>query len=157
MASKLNSIPEMTEREYRNPDNHTWSPGLGIKSQAKSIKVPVDLYETGKLEREVRKDEQKLLKLHKYVSVTVYVGPIPTGPGVMATNPLKGFPDQIVYSLIQGKMFFIELKRNSGGVLSPEQQTWHHDLKRCGQTVVVITSAEMLKRWMITNQYITEV
>lgn len=146
-------IIEMPMSEYMKLENHTFTPGLGIRSEAKSIKVPADLYETGKLEREVRKDVQKVLKSYGYLSTTVYVGPIPTGQGGMATNPMKGFPDQIAYNLSKQKLFFIELKRNSGGVLSPEQQTWHYDLKRCGQTVIVITSSEMLLRWMLENHY----
>lgn len=123
------------------------------KSQAKSLKVPADLYEEGKLEKEVRKDVQKMLKTYGYMSTTVYVGPIPIGGGGMATNPMKGFPDQIVFNLFKEKLFFVELKRNSGGVLSPEQQTWHHDLRKCGLTVYVVTSSEMLLGLMLENGF----
>ena len=131
--------------EYFKLENHKFTPGLGIKSEAKSIPVPSDIYEQGKTENEVRKDVQKLLKTYGFISRTLYTGGIPTGSGMLAPNPAKGIADTLVAHPVKKSVFFVELKRNSGGKLSPEQQTFKWDMETSGVKVFVVTSAKMLE------------
>lgn len=131
--------------EYFKLENHKHSKGLGIKSEAKSIKVPPDPYETGKLENDVRKDVNRLLKTYGFISRTIYTGGIPAGTGKLVTNPAKGIADQLVTHPIRKSIFWIELKKNEGGLLSPEQQTFKWDMENSGIDVFIITSAQLLE------------
>jgi len=115
------------------------------KSQAKSVKVPDDIYRQGQTENEVRKEVHAYLKKEGWIATTMYTGGIPTGHG-LASNPAKGFPDIIALHPVKRCIIFIELKKNKGGTLSPEQQTWHTDLRRCKQKVYVVTSVDLLKQ-----------
>ena len=58
----------------------------------------------------------------------------------------KGWPDiQIVFG---GWSHFIELKDEKTGVVSPEQQACHEDLRAAGAPVAVCTSVEEVERVM---------
>lgn len=77
---------------------------------------------------------------------TVYLGGIPTGLGMLASNPLKGFPDLICTHSGQKEIMYVELKKTKGGKVSTEQLVWHARLRDCNQKVYVITSIEDLKK-----------
>jgi len=126
-----------------------------LKSQAKSKPVPPDVYEQGKLEREVRKDVLKFLKTYGFIARTLYTGGIPTGGGKLAPNPAIGIADTLVTHPVFKHVFFVELKRNSGGKLSPEQQTFIWDVSTCGVEVFVVTSAKMLEVELEKKGYLT--
>ena len=144
----------LPSKEYFKLENHTFSAGLGIKSLAKSIPVPKDIYETGKLEKEVRKDVLERLRTWGYIARTIYTGGIPIGNGKLGTNPAIGILDTFVIHPIKKQQFWLELKRNSGGKLSPEQQTFIWDVRTSGGTVFVVTSAAMLEKELIAKGFI---
>lgn len=87
----------------------------------------------------------KWLKSQGWIPRTLFTGGIPIGQGRYATNPCKGIPDCIAFNIIQNKTIWIEYKKSKGGIISPEQAEWHFHLKRCGQTVFIVTSLESLK------------
>lgn len=82
---------------------------------------------------------------------TLFTGGIPIAQGRYATNPCKGIPDCIAFHLQSGRMIWIEYKKSKGGIVSIEQQEWHRQLKRCGQTIFIVTSLESLKEQL--NDY----
>lgn len=145
----------METKDYFKIENHQFSKDNGLKSQAKSKPVPADPYETGKLENEVRKDCLKLLKTYGFLSRTLYTGGIPVGGGKLVPNPAIGIADTLVVHPIKKCLFFVELKRNSGGKLSPEQQTFIWDVTQCNIDVFVVTSATMLERKLKEKGYLT--
>jgi hypothetical protein len=145
----------METKDYFKLENHTFSKGLGIKSEAKSKPVPADPYEEGKLENQVRKDCLKLLKTFGFIARTLYTGGIPTGGGKLAPNPAIGIADTLVVHPVKKCLFFVELKRNSGGKLSPEQQTFIWDVTQCNIDVFVVTSATMLEMKLKEKGYLT--
>lgn len=144
----------MPNSEYFKLENHTFSPGLGIRSQAKNIPVPRDIYESGKLENEVRKDGKKFLNKHAYIPRTIYTGGIPLSNGKLGTNPAIGILDCLVSHPIKRQAFFVEWKANEGGKLSPDQQNFIFDMESCGIRCFVITSALMLEAVMKVNKLI---
>lgn len=145
----------MENKDYFKLENHTFSTKDALKSQAKSKPVPADPYETGKLESQVRKDCLKLLKQNGFLARTLYTGGIPTGGGNLAPNPAIGIADTLVVHPFKKCLFFVELKRNSGGKLSPEQQTFIWDVTQCNIDVFVVTSAKMLELKLKEKGYLT--
>lgn len=127
----------------------------GFKSEAKSKPVPADPYEEGKLENQVRKECLNFLKTFGFISRTLYTGGIPTGGGKLAPNPAIGIADTLVIHPVKKCLFFVELKRNSGGKLSPEQQTFIWDVSQCNIDVFVVTSATMLEMKLKEKGYLT--
>lgn len=59
---------------------------------------------------------------------------------------VRGVPDRII--MVRGALYFVELKRPSGGVLSPLQKYRHKRLKELGQKVIVIDNVEKLERFI---------
>ena len=57
-----------------------------------------------------------------------------------------GIPDRLVI-LPFGKMFFVELKRPKGGVLSRKQIAWHNWLHEAGQKVYVWHNKEQINAY----------
>lgn len=55
---------------------------------------------------------------------------------------IRGVPDRIV--MVRGALYFVELKRPSGGILSPLQKYRHKRLRELGQKVIVIATMENL-------------
>lgn len=67
---------------------------------------------------------------------------------------MVGLPDRIVL-LPRGTLWFVELKRPKGGVLSAMQGLAHKHLRRLGFTVLVLSTKEeidaKLKEWKENN------
>lgn len=59
----------------------------------------------------------------------------------------SGVPDRIVL-LPGGRIYFVELKRPRGGVLSPMQKKWRDWLQRLGFRYVLIWDRERLDRFL---------
>lgn len=59
---------------------------------------------------------------------------------------IRGVPDRIV--IVCGVLYFVELKRPSGGVLSPLQKYRHKRLRELGQKVLIIDSMEKLDNFI---------
>ena len=57
-----------------------------------------------------------------------------TSPGT------RGVPDRIIIS--DKGVFFVELKRPKGGVISPSQRKWMRRFKRLGQKIYVLKTKE---------------
>lgn len=57
----------------------------------------------------------------------------------------KGFPDLLVFWPVQAA---IELKRQKGGRVSPEQQAWLDTLQGCGWQVQVCKGADAAIEWL---------
>jgi hypothetical protein len=144
--SKLHEIPEQTHIEWLYNKGEDKSHLL--KPQSQGVKMePVKI---GKklLENAVKSKCVVWLKTQGYASHTVYLGGIPIADGKRATNPLKGFPDTIVTNPFAPKgkrLFYVEYKKSSGGVISQEQLNWHALLKACNHKVFVINDIEKLK------------
>lgn len=139
--------------EYFNVANVKVSP-KAIIPQSKGQKVEADPYRTGQSENEVRKECRAFLKRHHFETVTIYTGGIPLGNGLLATNPAKGFPDNITFKPHQKQLFYIEFKKNSGGRLSQDQLNWHAALRACNEMVFVITSVQLLEVVLKKNNLI---
>lgn len=92
------------------------------------------------------------LKANGWEPRTLFTGGIPIGQGKYATNPCKGIPDCIAFNIFQNRVIWIEYKKSKGGIISPEQEQWHYQLKRCGQTLFVVTSLESLKEQLNESQ-----
>ena len=58
----------------------------------------------------------------------------------------RGWPDRIV--ILPGTLAWVETKRPRGGVVSDAQRVAHEDLRRLGQTVVIISSREEVDRFL---------
>ncbi|WP_186648926.1 hypothetical protein [Fluviispira vulneris] len=100
----------------------------------------------GQLERDVRASCNGYMRdFLKFTAVTLFTGGIPTRSGYLAPNPAVGIPDTLVFNKFKRIVFWVEYKRNFGGVLSPEQQKMHADLQACGAIVLVVTSLDDLK------------
>lgn len=112
------------------------------------IKVENDVFESGKLEAQVKKECKKYLESIGYKVRAVAIGAIQVANCNAASNPLKGFPDLIAINKTKGFLVFVEIKRNEGGKLSPEQVEWIFDLTSCRQTVFVVTSKQLLQTMM---------
>jgi VRR-NUC domain-containing protein len=110
--------------------------------QMKELKVP----EKNDTEKQVKQKVVAYLKKKGWEVFTVYLGGIPTGGGMLATNPLKGFPDLICTHSTLKSMIFIELKRTKGGKLSDPQILWAHRLQRCNQRWLSVTSIDDCKK-----------
>lgn len=54
----------------------------------------------------------------------------------------KGIPDRLI--ILPGALFFVELKRPSGGVLDTLQRWWHTFIRRNGHSVHVIRTKEQV-------------
>lgn len=74
-------------------------------------------------------------------TIRMSVGPVLKAGGRIAKNPLKGFPDLLVFLKNGGGALAIEVKRKDGGILSPEQKLWLKLLSGCGVICVVARSA----------------
>lgn len=104
-------------------------------------KVPKDLYQTGKSEKQVREECQKYLKAQGWIIKSIYTGAIMLG-NVRASNPAKGIPDQIIFK--GNKKVWIEYKANNGGYTTIYQRDWHTLLKNSGDIVFIVTSLQSL-------------
>jgi len=76
-----------------------------------------------------------------------------TAKKMKATGYVKGFPDIFIYEP-RGKYhgLAIELKRESGGTISPEQKLWRDNLKSRGYAAYICRGAdeaiETIKQYM---------
>lgn len=114
-----------------------------IKTKEQKYPVPKDLYESGKDEKQVRKECNTWLKKQGWKVRTIYTGGIPIGNG-LATNPAKGCPDTIIFKL--DVCVWIEYKRTEGATTTDMQIEWKQDLKKAGQKVLTISSLTSLKK-----------
>lgn len=62
------------------------------------------------------------------------------GAKLKAIGQSKGFPDYLL--IVNNKLIVIEMKRQSGGRLSPEQKQWLVTLTDCGVKCFVCRGAE---------------
>ena len=58
-----------------------------------------------------------------------------------------GIPDRVVL-LPGGAVWFVELKRARGGVVSPRQRVVHSKISRGGHNVVVLAGVDEVKMWI---------
>lgn len=58
-----------------------------------------------------------------------------------------GIPDRVVL-IPGGAVWFVELKRARGGVVSPRQRVVHNKISRGGHNVVVLAGADEVKMWI---------
>lgn len=59
---------------------------------------------------------------------------------------VRGLPDRIVL-LPGGRIFFVELKRPKGGVVSGAQRVVHSKLRRLGFQVDIVSSIDEVLAW----------
>lgn len=111
----------------------------------KKIRVPLAPTGTSRLEEKIVALCNNWLKENGWQQFTVYVGGIPLFNGKKAPNPLKGFPDCMIFDEETGKLVCIEYKREVGGIVSSYQHTWHERLTRAGIPVWVINGLGLLK------------
>jgi hypothetical protein len=137
-------------REITYDSKHNVTEGEAITDKPLSFyvkkgigtKVKGDVTPHQQSEEQVVTSCTRWLKASGWTVRTLFTGGIPIGGGRYATNPCKGIPDCIVFNISAGETIWIEFKKTKG---SPEQSEWHHQLKRCGQTILVVTSLESLK------------
>lgn len=58
-----------------------------------------------------------------------------------------GIPDRVVL-IPGGAVWFVELKRARGGVVSPKQRVVHKKISRGGHNVVVLAGVQEVKTWV---------
>lgn len=58
-----------------------------------------------------------------------------------------GIPDRVVL-IPGGAVWFVELKRARGGVVSPRQRVVHNKISRGGHNVVVLAGVSEVKTWI---------
>lgn len=61
----------------------------------------------------------------------------------------KGLPDRMV--LHEGRIFLVELKRATGGRVSPAQRVWHHRAQQAGVTVHVLAGRAAVDAFLTEN------
>ncbi len=153
VVEKLNKYQQilataLTKAEWLAQD--TSDKAKYIRPQSRGIKVAKDLLQQGKLEKSVRNEcNDYMRKQLRFQVVTLYTGGIPTGGGKLATNPAKGIPDTLVFNLFKKIKFWVEYKRNDGGIISQAQLNMHAFLKACGDIVIVTTSLPDLKSQLV--------
>lgn len=64
----------------------------------------------------------------------------------------KGIPDRLVL-LPYGRIFFIELKKPSGGVFSEAQDWWHSKIRKLGSVCYQAKSKEEVEE-ILNNEYL---
>lgn len=72
----------------------------------------------------------------------------------------KGRPDIEVYTRVAGRPdirgLAIEMKREKGGKVSPEQHWWHAQLLECGWLVRVCAGADEAIAWLSSLTWVTQ-
>lgn len=63
---------------------------------------------------------------------------------------LRGFPDRTAI-FPGGKVWFVELKRPKGGVISPHQTYWHARLRALGAELYVFRTKEQIDEIFATE------
>lgn len=58
-----------------------------------------------------------------------------------------GIPDRVVL-IPGGTVWFVELKRARGGVVSPKQRVIHSKISHGGHNVVVLAGVDEVKMWI---------
>lgn len=58
-----------------------------------------------------------------------------------------GIPDRVVL-IPGGAVWFVELKRARGGVVSPKQRVVHSKISHGGHNVVVLAGVDEVKMWI---------
>lgn len=143
----------MTERYDRREEPYElkYSGKLSDYIRSKAAPVKKVISKTGG-KNEIKLSEDQVisvctpfLKQEGWTSHTLFTGGIPLGSGRYATNPCKGIPDRICFHQQTGKMLWIEFKKSHGGIISPEQQYWHTQLRKAGCVVFLVNSLESLK------------
>jgi hypothetical protein len=69
------------------------------------------------------------------------------GLALKLTPTVSGIPDRLAI-LPGGKVVFIELKRESGGVVSEIQKVQHDRLRAKGHDVVVLRGTKEVEAWL---------
>jgi len=100
-----------------------------------------------KSEKQVVAACHKYLKANKWTPITLFTGGIPIGGGRYAENPASGIPDSINFHS-DGRILWIEYKKEGGGVLSDMQRIWHNSLRKGGYEVIVISDLKQLKEYL---------
>lgn len=144
--SRLKDISEQSEEEYflKKVEKTPLSSYIP-KNKDKGEKLKSDLSLPKISEDRIRANGIAWMRSQGWKVRTIYMGGIPVGGGRLAINPAKGIPDCIVFLKNHSKKIWIEWKKSHGGIISPEQQEWHRDLRACGEYVYVISSLEQLK------------
>ena len=79
--------------------------------------------------------------------VRMNVGPCLKAGGRIGKNPLKGFPDLMVF-LRSGRVAVIEVKRPDTGDVTPEQKAWLSYLAERKVVCLVARSADYVEQWI---------
>lgn len=87
--------------------------------------------------------------------VRMAVGPV-LKKGGRGANPLKGFPDLMVF-LKNGRLATIEVKRKGGGMVEPDQRAWMEYLVGRGVICIVARSADYAEHWIKKAEEAAEV
>ena len=106
----------LTQKEWMSQDTSDKSKYIKPQSDPdQKIKHPKDIYESGKDEKEVRKECNDWLKSQGWIVKTIYTGGVPVAGGRLATNPCKGIPDTIVFK--GNKKYGLSIKEIQEGIL----------------------------------------
>jgi hypothetical protein len=100
----------------------------------------------GLLEETVLEQIREYLISLGWTVIRIYTGGIPLGRGVWGVNQCKGIPDLICFHNDSPDMMWIEVKKEKGGRVSPEQKKWHGLLSSHRQIILLVNSLECLKQ-----------